>query len=380
MKLAVVVPTLFNQGAEYVAAAVARGLSRRGHRVDVWLSRLHEDAQLRYPDRQPFALAEGVRTLVMDARHARDSVGPMRRLMRVGAYDAVMTHSSNYALPAGAAAFGLRNRPRVVSVEHMSGIGVNRDGTLAARAEFSLRGAALNALTRRLVDLQLTVSTGNADAITRMSGYPRDRIGVVYNPVVDEEFFAKRAKAPQHPWLTERRDVPVLVSAGAFTGWKNFELLIRAFAQARKSAPMRLVIFGEGKLRTTYEALVAALGVGESVSLPGFTNQLPAELKNADGFVVSSVVESFSVVLVEALASGVPVVSTRCPYGPPEILREGRFGRLVAPGDVGELADALVALAHHKIPVAPDEAWQPYTAEAVCARYDEWLEKARRLK
>lgn len=377
MKIAIVVPTLFNQGAEYVAAALARGLAKRGHQVDVWLSAYHADYQKAHPDRKPFELPENVRVVVMSARRASRSVLCMRRLMKTGGYDVVMIHSAPYALPTGLAAFLLRRRPKIVNVEHMGGIGVSRvDGSLLAGPSFSLKGALMRFLTRRLIDGQLTVSTGNADAIARMSRYPRERIGVVYNPVVDDAFAAKRAKAPRHPWLAQKaHDVPVLVSAGAFTGWKNFELLLAAFAQAVRVAPMRLVVFGEGKLRAGYERIIAEKGLGACVSLPGFTDQLPAELKNADGFVVSSVVESFSVVLVEALASGVPVVSTRCPYGPEEILQNGRYGRLVPPGDVGQLAAGLVALARHEIPVAPDEAWAPYTSAAVCHRYEECLER-----
>jgi glycosyltransferase involved in cell wall biosynthesis len=90
-----------------------------------------------------------------------------------------------------------------------------------------------------------------------------------------------------------------------------------------------LIIFGEGGLRSEYERLIEELGIGDSVSLPGFTNNLPAELKGGACFVVSSLIESFSVVLVEALASGVPVVSTDCPYGPGEILKRGKYGTLV---------------------------------------------------
>lgn len=377
MKIAIVVPTLFSQGAEYVAAALARGLAGRGHQVDFWLSSLHEDCRRLHPERKPFEIPANARVVVMGPRRASRSVFALRRLMRSGGYDVVMTHSSNYDVPAALAGAFLRRRPKIVCVEHGGGVGVGRDGALLRRAPFSLRNAVLNALLRRLTDGMLTVSTGNADALARMTGYPRGRIGVVYNPVVDEAFRAKREKAPRHPWLTRRGDVPTLVSAGAFTGWKDFELLIRAFARAVRVAPMRLVIFGEGPLRPRYEELVGTLGLGDRVSLPGFTNQLPAELKNADGFVVSSTVESFSVVLVEALASGLPVVSTRCPYGPEEILRGGAFGRLVAPRDVEGMAAGLVALARHEIPAAPDEAWAPYTAEAVCRRYEEFLEKWR---
>ena len=135
----------------------------------------------------------------------------------------------------------------------------------------------------------------------------------------------------------------------------------------------RLVIFGEGGEREFYLNLIKELGIEDSVNLPGFTDNLPAELKSASGFVVSSKVESFSVVLVEALASGVPVVSTNCPYGPAEILHSGQYGILVNNNDLDALADGITFVLSGKGVAPRPEMVSQYTVGAVVDRYEQAL-------
>ena len=88
------------------------------------------------------------------------------------------------------------------------------------------------------------------------------------------------------------------------------------------------------------EALIAALGLQEDVSLPGFVDNPFAYMAQADLFVLSSAWEGLPGVLIQAMACGCPVVSTDCPSGPREILEGGRYGPLVPVGDAQGLADA----------------------------------------
>ena len=127
-------------------------------------------------------------------------------------------------------------------------------------------------------------------------------------------------------------------------------------------------------MRNEYERLIRDLGIEDSVSLPGFTDNLPAELKGASCFVVSSLIESFSVVLVEALASGVPVVSTDCPYGPGEILQRGKYGILVKNDDVTSLAEGILKVLRGEGIKPPPESYAPFTIDAVVDRYERAME------
>lgn len=200
-------------------------------------------------------------------------------------------------------------------------------------------------------DAVIAVSSGVADDLAEIAHLPRERITVINNPVVDTGFERRAGEAADHPWLSASA-VPLFVTAGRLVAQKDHETLIRAFAQARQVRPMRLAILGEGPLRSELEALVATLGLGEDVIMPGYVaNPLPW-FGAAAAFVLSSRYEGFGNVIVEAMACGTPAISTDCPHGPAEILEDGRFGPLVGVGDVAGLASALDPELRRRFPAA----------------------------
>jgi glycosyltransferase involved in cell wall biosynthesis len=187
----------------------------------------------------------------------------------------------------------------------------------------------------------VAVSRSAADDLSRAVRLPRRRIRVIYNPVVSSELI-EQAKAPlDHAWFRPGSP-PVVLGVGRLTPAKDFATLIRAFAIVHQERAARLLILGEGELRAGLEALVAELDLCEEVSLPGFANNPYAVMARAGVFVLSSAWEGFGTALVEAMACGLPVVSTDC-GGPSEILEGGRMGRLVPVGDPEALAGAILA-------------------------------------
>ena len=117
-----------------------------------------------------------------------------------------------------------------------------------------------------------------------------------------------------------------------------------------KSRPARLVILGEGRERDALAGLVRELGIGHAVALPGFVANPFAWMARARVFAVSSIYEGLSMVLVEAMACGTPVVSTDCPHGPREVLEDGRWGLLVPVGDAEALATAILETLRDPLP------------------------------
>ncbi|MFD2883833.1 glycosyltransferase [Pseudomonas lini] len=116
--------------------------------------------------------------------------------------------------------------------------------------------------------------------------------------------------------------------------------MIDAFARLA-DPDVRLIIFGEGALRTELFEQAVALGVADRFDLPGYTSDPLAEVAAADCFVLSSRFEGSPNALVEAMSTGTPVVSTHCPYGPQEILDNGAIAPLVAVDDPDALAQAI---------------------------------------
>jgi glycosyltransferase involved in cell wall biosynthesis len=138
---------------------------------------------------------------------------------------------------------------------------------------------------------------------------------------------------------------PIVIAAGRLTPQKGFDLLVEAFAQVHARHPdWRLHIFGHGRLRLKLTAQIQQRGLSDVVILRGLTRDLDAELARASIFVLSSRKEGLPMVLLEAMAAGLPVVSFNCPTGPAEVMEHGVNGLLVPAQDVSGLADGISRL------------------------------------
>ena len=189
-------------------------------------------------------------------------------------------------------------------------------------------------------DAIVPVSQGVAEDLMHL-GLPADRIKVIYNPVVIPELFEKASEFPNHPWF-EPGQPPVILGVGRLDKQKDFPMLLQAFALVRQQHLAKLMILGDGKERSSLETLVQELGLSEDVALPGFVSNSIAYMAHSAVFALSSLFEGLPTVIIEAMAVGTPVASTDCISGPAEILLNGRYGKLVAVGDVKAMANAIV--------------------------------------
>ena len=188
----------------------------------------------------------------------------------------------------------------------------------------------LTPLATRLAAATVCVSDSLRTALLSRFWASARRTTRIYNPVV-----TGMADAP------EPRASSLVLAAGRLVADKNFAGLVRAFALL-DNRQAHMVILGEGPERGAIEAEIARLGLGGRVTLPGYVREPWAYYRQASCFALSSHLETFSLVVVEALASGLPVVSTFC-GGPPEILDFGRFGSLVPYDDAAAMARAIEA-------------------------------------
>lgn len=167
---------------------------------------------------------------------------------------------------------------------------------------------------------------------------PKSKRTVIYNPlqpIEDEQSDISLPKGadPSKKWV---------IAMGRLNYQKNFELLLTAFHQlADKHPDWQLLIFGEGELRPKLENIVESLYLTDRVFLPGLISNPISIMKKSDLFVLSSRFEGLPLVLLEALACGLPVISTNCPSGPQEIIKNGMDGVLVPSEDVSALSQAM---------------------------------------
>ncbi len=138
---------------------------------------------------------------------------------------------------------------------------------------------------------------------------------IIFNQV-DSVFYNTKFEGDRHD----------VVSVGRLETQKNQKMLIRAFAAIADNISDNLVIYGEGKLRCELEVLISELHMKERIFLLGRTDNVAEAIKSAKLFVLSSDYEGMPNSLMEAMAMGIPCISTDCPCGGPRML----FGELLA--------------------------------------------------
>jgi glycosyltransferase involved in cell wall biosynthesis len=354
--IAFFLPSVRGGGAQRVIVNLVQAIAERGLPVDLVLA----VAQGVFLDQLPPA----VRLVDLRAGRLAGSLIPLTRYLRrerPRVLVSSMSHANLIALWAGRLAG--RGTPVIVTVHTTLSHSVLQRGRLSDR------------LWLRLVRTfypwaagVVAVSSGVADALARTSGVPRERVEVVYNPVITPDLAAVGRQTPDHAWFALGQP-PVILGVGRLTAAKDFPTLIRAFAEVRRRRPGRLMILGEGEERPALTALVNQLGLAEEVALPGFVDAAPAYMAGAAVFVLSSAWEGLPTVLIEALALGTRVVSTDCPSGPREILQEGRLGVLVPVGDPAALAHAIIDVLDRPAAAIPPEALRPFTKQAAVDHY-----------
>ena len=147
------------------------------------------------------------------------------------------------------------------------------------------------------------------------------------------------------PTAQSSLSVKRVIAVGRYVYQKGFDLLLQAWAKIERQCPdWMLVVYGDGD-RAPYEQMMRNLGIDTSrCFLNGPTTDIQREYVNSSLFVFTSRFEGFGMVLVEAMACGLPVVSFACPCGPKDIVRDGEDGFLVENGNIDELVQQLMKL------------------------------------
>ena len=202
------------------------------------------------------------------------------------------------------------------------------------------------AVARRLMpkaDAVVAVSQGIAADTVETLGLDARRVHTIYNPKPLAEIRRLADSEPDHPWFGDGGP-PIVLTVLREAPQKDWATLTVAFGQARREVQARLAILGSlsEEYRARIVELAGSLGVAEDIAFLGFDENPYRYMRWAVLFVLSSRWEGLPNVLIEAMACGTPVVSTDAPYGPAEILDNGRWGRLTPVGDAPALAQAII--------------------------------------
>ena len=172
---------------------------------------------------------------------------------------------------------------------------------------------------------------------------------------------------------------PCVISIGRLVEQKGFDVLISAFAKLKSKFPSwTLNIYGEGPLRSNLESLCRELEISSWVRFHGRIHNPYTVLYQANIFVLSSRFEGFPNVLLEAMACGLPVISTDCPSGPREIIQNGKNGILVPSENDEALANAMEWLMvneveRQRLGICAKDVAQCFSADEIMKKWEEIL-------
>lgn len=192
----------------------------------------------------------------------------------------------------------------------------------------------------RLASGVVGVSQGVVKDLADLANMNVSRFRTIYNPLSSFQSPTKEAFTHAESFWTVPRGCRI-ITVGRFKSVKNQALLLRAFSKMPVTSNVQLMLLGDGELRNELTKLILDLGLSDRVLMPGFYSDPTPFYHSADLFVLTSNNEGFGNVIVEALAAGVPVISTNCPFGPAEILKNGEYGMLVPMNDENALAKAM---------------------------------------
>lgn len=325
-------PSFEGGGAERNAVLIANQLARSGYRVTLTVDK--ESG----PNR--VLVREDITVRVLGGKSHIADVPALRKIIKEISPDMVFGRIGLSPIKLLLATIGLMPWRGVVLSYHCSYDPFDRPG---GRMTY-----VLSSFLTRVAGATIAVSSDIRDELVSRFYACRDRIRVVHNPI-DLQWIEMNALEERPSCFGKR---PYILSVGRLVGAKDYPNLLRAFDMIKNQLDYDLVILGEGPLRSVLENLVSELELKDRVYMPGyFSNPFPV-YRDAALFVLSSAVEGFGNVILEALALGVPVVATRCPGGPKEILDEGKYGRLVPVGDSNALAVAMIDEISNPVPPA----------------------------
>ena len=359
MKICVVTPRYAIAGVPLAQLRFARVLADHGHDVDFVIGRIDEE--------YPVPEVENVNVSKINSRNVRGMLFPLWKYFRRVKPEIVFTAEDHLniivllaALASGSKA-KISGSSRVTPFDTYSYTPFTKRWFLKQCMRLVMsRANALTCVSKDMVKQykQVFTSPPHVD---------------VYN-IVGDRYAEQKMNEHVSDLQYLEKDESLIVAAGRLAPWKGFSDLIKAMKEVTKSRKAKLVILGDGPLRSELQSLIDELALGDVVKLFGYVENPLKYFSRADVFVLSSYVEGLPNVLVEAMMCGCTPVSTDCPTGPREVLQDGKYGYLVPVKDPVAMAAGIINALDSPIPDdLLEEAIKPFSEDAVIQRHFEVL-------
>jgi glycosyltransferase involved in cell wall biosynthesis len=326
LKVAFFVGSLSNGGAERVVSTVIAGLDRSRFSPELALVRdqisypLAPDIPLRCLEREAglWPTAKTVQTIAWLCRWLKEN-NP----------EVIISMFSHYNLRLGAALSLVRSPAawiaRIASHPHMNETGLSRHWAHRVYPKATLIAAN---------------SLGLVGGFREHHRNPPWPLILLPNPIDFTRLDHQSSALPGMPLP----DSPLIIAAGRLCIEKRYDLMLKAFQLVAEQTTAHLLILGNGSLRVALEKLAQALGLMNRVTMCGYVANPHAFMARGTLFLLTSDFEGSPNALIEAQALGLPAVSTDCPYGPSEIVDDGKTGFLAPTGDVIALSNRMLRI------------------------------------
>ena len=279
---------------------------------------------------EPF-LDEDIKFIKLKTKRLRKSILPLAKIIRREKADVVFSTIPNYNTIAILA--------RLLSFTRAKN--VVREAAFLGGDEKTNRKLKLYGFLYRFAKRVVALSNGVKDNLIKRYNVKPKKINVIYNPIDIESIRTKMTEPVTQFAEAFTGNKKTIITAGRLVDDKDHQTLIDGFALLKQKLDAQLLILGEGELAETLIKQTEDRNVQYDVHFLGFQQNPYAYFYQSDLFAFTSKREGFGHVLAEALATGLPIVSTDCEPGATEVLENGKYAKFVPIGDAEALAKAM---------------------------------------
>ena len=334
MKISVITPRFSLAGVPLAQIRFAKALSSLGHDVVLLIGYVNKGYEL--------PTIKGVNVQVLGKERVISMTSFIANHLKIIKPDVVFSAEDHLNVVVLIAAFFARSKAKISCSSRVTPFDTYSNKFLSKRWAlkqlmklFMRKAKVLTCVSKDMVKQYRTVFN-NPPHIS------------IYNIVEDSQAQSRMLEPLDEPWYDS--DIPIIVAAGRLAPWKGFSDLIYAMKELNKTMEARLIILGGGSLKKELELLIKELNLEKIVKLTGYVENTLKYFKRANVFVLSSHVEGLPNVLVEAMMCGCTPVSTDCPTGPREVLKDGEYGYLTPVGDITSMANGIRKALKNPIP------------------------------
>jgi len=361
--IAILLASFLGGGVEKMMVYLANNFAMRGYKVDLLLIR----------NRGPYKdlVAQNVNLIDFKKGRLISSILPLIRYLKENKPDVLLTATDFMNIGAYFANLISSTNTKLVLSER----------TILSRKSDNNHNKIYKRIHRRIVnhvysrgDKIIAISNGTKEDLVINYNIPEEKIAVIYNMVKTEDIVSLTAKEKRELFDQHFQDKnynsQIVIGIGRLVALKNFHYLIdaiRLLSEENKS--LKLLILGEGPERQNLQGLIDSYGLGERIKLIGFVKNPNDYMQISNVFALTSIYEGFGNVVIEAMASGLPVIVTDCVGGPKEIVDFGKYGDVVPLDNLEVLAKTIQKVLRKEVNLDVSKRIKDFSIEKISEEY-----------